>query len=496
MTVGRHSRRGWRAALLAALGATVVAGCSAPVDVTTTGSRPLPTTSVVTRPATTVPPSTEPSTTTPPTTAPGSPVVLRSDGNRQPQAYDEALSAAILDIQAYWEQTFPKLYGAAYTDLQGGIWPVYPGARGVPGCGEPQTRFREIQGNAFYCPQGDFMAFDDQGLFPDIYNRYGSDVLALVVAHEWGHAIQTRAGINEPTIVLEQQADCFAGAWLAHVSVEPKPPMTVNDGTLNLAVAGMVTFSDAAGTSSSQQGAHGSGFDRVGAFQDGYGSGPSRCVNYPSAPPPVIELPFTAADVQNRGNMEYDRIVSASVDDLDRFWSGVFAARRVPYSKPAGGLQPYRAAGPYPSCPSLSPDASFYQDRVWYCPDGDFIAYDQDALAGRIYDIGDYAVAVLIGNAWADAMQQRLGVALTGKDRSLEADCLTGAWTHSTLPDQRQSSDTLQLSGGDLDEGIVAFLRFGSGDSASQSAQVGTVFDRVASFRLGVLQGVSACGIG
>jgi predicted metalloprotease len=114
-----------------------------------------------------------------------------------------------------------------------------------------------------------------------------------------------------------------------------------------------------------------------------------------------------------------------------------------------------------------------------------------------VYQIGDYAVSVLLANAWSDAMMGRLGVKLTGKDRSLDGDCLTGAWTHSTIPGQQTDPNRqLTLSPGDLDEGVIAFLRFGEGAVGSQADQSGTVFDRIGSFRRGVLQGISACNVG
>ena len=38
------------------------------------------------------------------------------------------------------------------------------------------------------------------------------------MAHEYGHAIQARLGLDDqPTVVLEQQADCFAGSWIADI---------------------------------------------------------------------------------------------------------------------------------------------------------------------------------------------------------------------------------------------------------------------------------------
>ena len=54
---------------------------------------------------------------------------------------------------------------------------------------------------------------------PHLAKTFGTFSVALVLAHEWGHAIQDRAGNDdEQTVYLEQQADCFAGAFLDHVA--------------------------------------------------------------------------------------------------------------------------------------------------------------------------------------------------------------------------------------------------------------------------------------
>jgi predicted metalloprotease len=434
----------------------------------------------------------------PPTLGPGASPSFRGGPDRPPQDYDASLSLAIDDLRAFWAATYPTLYGHPYTDLKGGVWAVYRGEQNVPGCGAPRTSFGDIAGNAFYCPEADFLAFDDSELFPHIAEQFGSEVLDLILAHEWAHAIQARAGLDQlPTIQLEQQADCFAGVWLAHVADEPNGPFVVNDKTLDDAIAGMVSFRDAPGTTVGTNGAHGSGFDRVSAFQDGFSGGAERCASYADHPPQVLELPLDPGDRVTGGNLPFDEIVSTTVADLDRFWTKVFAGRNASYTAPAGGLKPYPTSGPYPACPGGTSDPSSFIGRVWYCPAGDFVAYDEDAVANRVYAIGDFAVAVLLADAWGDAMQQRLGGAATGKTGALASDCLTGAWTHSTLPAPAGDADRkLTLSAGDLDEGVIAFLRFGQGENPSDSAGTGTAFERVASFRKGLLDGIAACGVG
>ena len=123
-------------------------------------------------------------------------------------------------------------------------------------------------------------------------------------------------------------------------------------------------------------------------------------------------------------------------------------------------------------------------------PSDGTIDYDNDFLSGPVYEIGDFAVGLLLANAWSAAVQSQLGFTLTGKDRSLQGDCLTGSWAGELVP-KSNSQQQFTLSAGDLDEGLTAFLRYGVG----APEQVGTVFERIASFRKGLLQGIDACGL-
>ena len=52
----------------------------------------------------------------------------------------------------------------------------------------------------------------------------------------------------------------------------------------------MLAFRDAPGSSASAANAHGSGFDRVSSFQNGYEGGGAACVPYFDKPPVVTEM--------------------------------------------------------------------------------------------------------------------------------------------------------------------------------------------------------------
>ena len=94
----------------------------------------------------------------------------------------------------------------------------------IPGCGEPNTSYRDVaQFVAFYCTLGDFMVYDDgdDSLLGALAENFGPSIMGVVLAHEFGHAIQFRSGDLDSgvsTILTEQQADCFAGAWVSWAS--------------------------------------------------------------------------------------------------------------------------------------------------------------------------------------------------------------------------------------------------------------------------------------
>lgn len=414
----------------------------------------------------------------------------------EPLSYEDSISYSLDDIQAYWRETFPTVYGSRYEELTGGIYPVRPGTQGVPGCGADRTVYSDVEGNAFYCPQGDFIAYDDADLLPGLYKDFDQNgfVIAVVFAHEFGHAIQVRAGVDDnlPTVVLEQQADCFAGAWVRHVADGKSQTLELGKGDIDLALAGLLRFEDPPGSDIRAEGAHGSGFDRVRAFQEGYDEGPTRCAGYPDANLPLLDLQFTEADVDTGGNLPTAQIVDAATKDLDRFWRELLAQANTTYEPLSGGLLAYDATKDV-TCGDETLDRDFVTNNVFYCPAEDAIFLDGAFVDDVGAQIGDFAVATLIGNAWADAMLVRLQSDLTGKARSLQGDCLTGVWTADVYLGR---SPDLSLSPGDLDEAVTAFLAFGdSPDVSDQGGAVGSAFERTASFRKGFVDGVKACSV-
>ncbi len=110
--------------------------------------------------------------------------------------------------------------------------------------------------------------------------------VAMVLAHEYGHAIQYQSGMADddtPTLVSEQQADCLAGAYMRWVAEDNSPRFTLStaDG-LNNVLAAVIGFRDPLlNVDDPEVGVdeHGSAFERVSAFQFGFTDGVAACAS-------------------------------------------------------------------------------------------------------------------------------------------------------------------------------------------------------------------------
>jgi hypothetical protein len=185
--------------------------------------------------------------------------------------YDGTVRGTIGLLEEFWSRELPTL-GGEYRDPSG--YSYYRSDEGAgPACGQSEAPAK----NAFYCPAGDFIAWDETGLLIPYYVQGGDFAAAFVLAHEFGHAMQTRLPRQEQVGVLrELQADCFAGAWAQWTSERG----LLEAGDLDEATLAVFTGRDLPGTPWTDPQAHGSGFERTRAFGDGFEAGARAC--YPA----------------------------------------------------------------------------------------------------------------------------------------------------------------------------------------------------------------------
>ena len=272
-----------------------------------------------------------------------------------------------------------------------------------------------------------------------------------MLAHEWGHAIQGRSNFTVRTVTKELQADCFAGAWAKHAKDDNVRRDRSRSGR---ALASILDLRDTPGTSNIDPNAHGSGFDRVSAFQDGFDNGPGKCKDYRDDEPIVLELPFNdEQDAAQGGDSPYDSIVNGVPYDLEDYWMHVYP--EIADGKtwpPVHGLEPFAPANP-PACGGQSTKGYV----LFYCAPDDYVGWDNAVGMPRVYDQGgDYAVATLLATQYGLAALTRLGDESDEKTSTLRGDCLAGGYTASVILNNRPDTSTYHISPGDLDEGIKA----------------------------------------
>jgi hypothetical protein len=183
-------------------------------------------------------------------------------------------------------------------------------------------------------------------------------------------------------------------------------------------------------------------------------------------------------------------------DDLNEFWTvSLGSAFPTLEPEPIGDLSDV-------SCS----DTVELDSDVLLCPSGRVVAYDEPDVLGLYRDFGDFTLGYFYGIAWAEQAQRVEGSTLAGEQRALRNDCYTGAWVGDITPDatgttkraRDEDGDGFKETGirsspGDLDEAIQMAIIGGDGTAAENV--VGSAFEKIAAFRVGVLGGLDACRI-
>jgi predicted metalloprotease len=421
------------------------------------------------------------------TTVPGDEFVTITD-------IDTIIDLTIEDLETWWATELPASFGVAYERVSS-----YSGyivsAGDTPFCGGPLKR-DEFEQNAFYCGVDDTVQWDVEGLMIPLFQEFGDFTVALVLAHEWGHAVQNRFGFDDfsnPTIVSELQADCLAGAWTGRIANDESGILRLEAGDLEEAMAGFLLIGDSLGSAPDGSNSHGGSFDRLNAFFEGFNEGVPQCATYEDVRPVVVFIPLEPEDDPTEGgDLPYADTAPLLIGALEVFWSEAYPILVGDPWVPVSGAVPYLpSTGTIPSCGGNTMESTFYAGNAFYCPADDYVAWDDEVLFPNLYtEIGDFAIGLVLANEWARAAQTRAGVPINTPEAQLQVDCLAGVWTSAMLP--RDNSTGIVLSAGDLEEGIAGFLTLSSVPSDDGST-IGA-FQRFEAFKDGFFDGSDACG--
>ena len=127
----------------------------------------------------------------------------------------------INSIQAWWRTALPERFGEQYRPAK----TVYFSQAVSTGCGQADSGV-----GPFYCPADD-QVYIDLTFYRQLADQLGAKgefAQPYVLAHEYGHHVQDLLGTeaamrrqqerdpgnaNQLSVMLELQADCYAGAW-------------------------------------------------------------------------------------------------------------------------------------------------------------------------------------------------------------------------------------------------------------------------------------------
>ena len=404
---------------------------------------------------------------------------------------DQLAANALADLQGFWTQQFPDVYGEEFQPLKGGYFSVDPDnvdRRTYPNgvsCGSDPL---DVSGNAFYCqsagePNSDSISYD-RVFLTELAEEFGDFIPDLVMAHEFGHAVQGRVGYPPASILAETQADCFAGAWTAWVAGGEAQYTTVRAPELDDVLRGYLQLRDPVGTGLNEESAHGSYFDRVSAFQEGFADGAQACRDDFDTDRVLTQREFsTDEDVQSGGNAPRGDLPGIVDSTVTPFFEDVVSSAGGSFDPPTVES----LDGPAPSCA---------EDELDYCEGENVVAIDGAGFGTEVYDIGDFALITAVAIPYAQDVRDQLGLSTDDTDAVRSAVCSTGAYGRALFDDRIDQPEEpgVTISPGDLDEGVVFLLTYGNDPEVIPSVDL-TGFQLVDIFRTGFTRGAEACGL-
>jgi predicted metalloprotease len=413
-------------------------------------------------------------------------VVLDTDDGE----IDELARQAVSDIEEYWEGVYSETFDGEFTPVEALIsWD----ANGFDGEFCDADTYGLV--NAAFCFDDETIGWDRGELMPALRDANGDMGITLVLAHEYGHAIQRKAGLTKkstPTLVSEQQADCFAGTYMRWVAEGNSPRFALSTGEgLNNVLAAVIGFRDPLlneGDPEAGLDEHGSAFERLSAFQFGFTDGPSACASI---------------DMREIGQRRGDLPVLLPEDLTGELAITEDSVRSIVDAmgilfKPAN--PPELSFDPSQECPNSrsSPPAS-------YCPATNTIVVDLDELevmgaqadleeGGGLASGDNTAYSVLVSRYMQAIQQERGGLVLDNAEAALRTACLTGvATTKMSNSVSTPDGNTIALTAGDIDEAVSGILKNGLVASDVNGESVPAGFSRIDAFRVGVLGDTERC---
>ena len=398
--------------------------------------------------------------------------------------YDDLAKKTVADLYDYYTGIFPNDFDQQFTKAKELV--SYDSNGDASACGV------SLKGrvNASYVGNCDTIIWDRGVLMPTMTKEIGELAVPTVLAHEMGHLVQARLGAPRTSVLLlEQQADCYAGAYWrwVHDGNSKYFDLSATEG-LRQTIASIMWVGDPVGLSSDNSGAHGSAFDRSFAISLGYTNGAKRCneITEDEVQSRIKQSGFTVLP-KDFGNVaisaDFITKVAATMDEY-------FTATIPGYAKPT--LASYDGQTP-PACEGTTP-----QFPVDYCPATNTVSYNLAELerigtptAGWASTNGDFSAMLLLASRYGLAAQAVNRAPVSGDQAGLRALCYAGTWANWLR--KPQGADKLSLSPNDLNKAAYEVMSSPLPATDVNGNTGTTVIDQVQALHIGVIYDINQC---
>lgn len=407
---------------------------------------------------------------------------------------DKLALMAVNDIEAFWKEVYSEPLNGHFTPVDQLVSYDSKDIASPRVCREGTYQLV----NAFYAPRCNLIAWDRGVLIPTGKQYFGDMPVVGVFAHEYGHALQHMAKLvhrTTPTVVLEQQADCFGGVYMRWVAEGNSTRFTLSTGDgLDHVLAGLIDIRDPILTPDYEEmveEGHGTALDRVSAFQIGFVNGAGACA---------------AIDLDEVKKRRGDLPIELQVNPTGEVESGEVPIDKETLStlmevlgKVFHPQQPPKLSFDAAKCPDANPSPP-----ASYCPATNNIVVDLPALqkmgapadeeSAHVLIQGDDTALSVVMSRYTLAVQRERGLALNSATAALRTACLTGvAHRNMAKPITGSSGHSLALSAGDLDEAVAGLLTNQLVGSDVDGVTVPAGFTRITAFRSGVVGNEELC---
>lgn len=359
------------------------------------------------------------------------------------------VTAIIDDLVVFTAAQFPEITDPSSL-LSGGVIAVDSAVHsGAAGCVNNPAL---LVGNAFYCAAGDEIVYDQATLIPVIVENYGAPGLIATFAHEFGHVIQAHTSptpadrLNSPelypSLFIEAQSDCYAGAFLAWVVDGNATGLHLHPDSVGLALGPMMDFADPLTLAPTDATAHGMAIDRLTWVTIGYRQGAASCAAMTFSTMPHVRgtLPESAQHL------------------------------------PEGGAR-------FSSTTALATRAQSLVAQ--FAPDDSAASVEPLPRLGAVARYGQFAQASIIaldaGLRWAYLDESKIAAIHNNADSFVtvppQASCFVGAWAADTIAQAEPGE--LGAWPGDADEALAAIREL-------TDADFGNLVAYAQGFRLGL----------